>query len=44
MAARNCLVAAGAQVKIGDFGMSRLVISEEDYYRAKYVEYTATTR
>ena len=32
LATRNCLVATGLVVKIGDFGMSRNV-NESDYYR-----------
>eukprot|EP00045_Choanoeca_perplexa_P011166 m.117085 g.117085 ORF g.117085 m.117085 type:complete len:762 (+) comp15532_c0_seq2:135-2420(+) len=34
LAARNCLVTSDGSVKIGDFGMSRLVLADEDYYRS----------
>eukprot|EP00730_Choanoeca_flexa_P001620 TRINITY_DN10712_c0_g1_i3.p1 TRINITY_DN10712_c0_g1~~TRINITY_DN10712_c0_g1_i3.p1 ORF type:complete len:791 (+),score=154.72 TRINITY_DN10712_c0_g1_i3:150-2522(+) len=35
LAARNCLVTADGRVKIGDFGMSRLVLADEDYYKSQ---------
>eukprot|EP00049_Salpingoeca_infusionum_P024105 m.14783 g.14783 ORF g.14783 m.14783 type:complete len:606 (-) comp6430_c0_seq1:296-2113(-) len=35
LAARNCLVTTDGVVKIGDFGMSRLVIETDDYYRSQ---------
>ncbi|KJE92760.1 TKL protein kinase, variant [Capsaspora owczarzaki ATCC 30864] len=33
IAARNCLVGAGLAVKISDFGLSRSLAAESDYYR-----------
>ncbi|EGD80604.1 TK protein kinase [Salpingoeca rosetta] len=33
LAARNCLVAGDGSVKIGDFGMSRLLQTQKEYYR-----------
>ena len=35
IAARNCLVGHGLSVKIADFGLSRAVGEESDYYRMK---------
>eukprot|EP00043_Microstomoeca_roanoka_P017747 m.186028 g.186028 ORF g.186028 m.186028 type:complete len:778 (+) comp16694_c3_seq3:441-2774(+) len=34
LAARNCLIAGDATVKIGDFGMSRMLQAQGDYYRS----------
>ncbi|EDQ91452.1 uncharacterized protein MONBRDRAFT_15403 [Monosiga brevicollis MX1] len=32
LAARNCLVDSNAIIKIGDFGMTRQILEDEDYY------------
>ena len=35
LAARNILVGPRGDIKIGDFGMSRVLVQEQDYYKAK---------